>query len=429
MILNRRNLLIHGGIATAAPLLSSFPGFATAMTSTTTFQWTVPPGLPAAGTVRNCFIMIPANPKPSKRAVFYQWASYAGGGAWSIPEANNTTTQMFCQLGLYVVGIDQTVPGGPIGGSYGAYRTEAPAFMQYVHATYGVALQPSAFLRSRGGFWGNLAYDIPNFFDRIVGAGNITDGVSYDPVGIAESYTGDTSDPPAVTDFNAVPSVACPTLPSAAGNAQSLRQQNTMNDQAAALAASGVPILFGYGTADTVVLPSTNALTFAVNYAAAGGTHLRLFPVPGGSHGDITTNLYQPLIDFMVADDPEQSFMTQPILFSALASAQNIPGQVQTVVNQQVTVASAGTYLAIARAQLQSLSGAPYWIALTRNGAFLDEQQTGPGTGTQDCIPDIKCVDCASGDVLSCVIYVFGAGTFPLTVNGNVTFLQATKLG
>jgi hypothetical protein len=395
-----------------------------------TFEWTVPAGLPAAGTVRQCFILIPIIPGPTKRAVFFQWSSYAGSGVWSIPEANDPNSQMFCQLGLYVVGIDQ---GKVLGdnGTYGAYRTEIAAWWDYVKATYGIGPTLSAWLRSRGGMWGNLAADTYNFFDRMAGLAPITDAQSYDPAGIAENYTGDTSNPPAVSDFSAVPSVACPTLPTAAGQSISLLQQNALNDRASAIFLSGIPMYFAYGTADTTVVPSSNILAFQTAYEAAGGTNLQFLEVVGADHATITKTLYQPLIDFMVADNPGATYLTQPILTSPLASAQSIPGGTITVVNQQVTVVDAGTYLVMARAQIQDLSGQAFWIGITQNGALKNEQQTANGTGTQDCVPSLQILNCAAGDVLGCSIYVFGPSTsnYPLTVNGAVTFIQAVLLG
>ena len=395
-----------------------------------TFQWTVPAGYPAAGTVRNCFILIPVLPKASKRAVFYQWSSYAGSDVWSIPEANDPNSQMFCQAGLYVVGIDQGVTIGD-NGTYGAYRTEIPAWWAYVQTTYGIGPVLSYWGRSRGGMWFNLAADIYNIFDRAAGLAIITDGKSYDPSGIAENYTGDTSDPPAQTDFAAVPSVACPTLPTAAGQPISLLAQNAINDRASAIFLSGIPMYFAYGTADTTVPPATNILAFQTAYEAAGGTNLQLLEVPGADHAVITMTLYQPLIDFMICDVPGETYVTQPILTSSLASAQSIPGGAITAVEQQISITTAGTWLVVSRAQLNDLSDNAFWIVTTKNGALLDEQQTANGSGTQDCVPHIAFVNCAAGDVIGCSIYIFGPTTssYPLTVNGNVTLIKAVLLG
>jgi hypothetical protein len=431
--LDRRKLIVGAAAIAVASIPFSEQSKGNSMTTIPiTFDWTVPAGLPAAGTVRKCFIMIPMFPHPDKRAVFYQWSAYTGSGVWLIPEPSDPTSQMLCRLGLYVIGIDQGLQiGGAYepNGTYGAYRSEIPAFWDYVKAHFGCGPKISAFLRSRGGFWGNLAADTANFFDRMVGVGNITDGVSYDPIGIAEVYTGDTTNPPAVTDFNAIPSVACPTLPTLAGNSRSLLQQNSLNNLAGPIAASGVPMFFAYGTADTTVTPSGNALAFASNYSTAGGTKLTLFPVAGASHADITTTLYQPLIDWMMQDNPGETYVTQPILFDALAATQTIPGGVWTLINQQISVAESGTYHAITSALVEGLSGTAMSIGLTLDGVLINEQQTAPSSGTQQTVPSSFVFNAAAGQVIGSSIYMFTAGSFPLAVNGNVTFVQAVKLG
>ena len=403
-----------------------------------TFQWTVPPGLPSAGTVRNAFIMAPSSPKASKRAVFYEWSEYAGAGAWTIPEINDPTSQMFVQLGLYVIGLDQ-------GNSFGAYRTEIPAFMAYMHATYGVALQPSAWLRSRGGMWGNLAADTANFFDRIGGVAPITDAQSYDPVGIAESFTGDTSDPPAQSDFAAVPSVACPTLPTASGSLLSLLQQNALNGRAAAIVSSGVPMYFGYGTADTTVAPSSNILTFATNYAAAGGTKLKTLAVAGADHAAITTTLYQRLIDFMVSDNPEQ-VMTLPLYSKGCPiSAQSVAGNGVVQINlaaqddpngmingsnqMVIPVGGGGLWDCRGKAQITLPAGTDFWLALRKNGAITMLQRTmgATNTGPVDGVPVEDAMICNDGDVIDYAVYVFATGSFAITINSTTTNLLAER--
>jgi hypothetical protein len=411
-----------------------------------TFQWTVPAGLPAAGVVRNCFIMIPSSPKASKRAVLYQWASYAGGGVWSIPELSDPNAKMLCQLGLFVIGIDQVVPGGSSNGSYGAYRTEIAAWWSYVQTTYGIGPLLSGWLRSRGGMWGNLAADTPNFFDRLVGLAHITDAQSYDSVGIAMDYTGDTANPPAVTNFDTVPSVGCPTLPTPAGNALSLLQQNALNDRVAAIAASAVPMYFAYGTADTTVAPASNVLTFASNYAAIGGSKLKILAVAGADHATITETLYQPLIDFMVCDNPEQ-VMTLPLYSKGcLTAAQSVTGGSETQIhitalddpsgmingsNQMVIpIGGGGLWDFRGRVQIGSLpASTKFWLAVRKNGGNMTLQQTTSCAVTTDtdAIPVMDSFVCADGDVIDYAIYVFDAVSHGLTVNSNTTLFTAER--
>jgi hypothetical protein len=139
----------------------------------------------------------------------------------------------------------------------------------------------------------------------------------------------------------------------------------------------------------------------------------------------------QQVIDFMVEDEPEATYMTAHVLSSYLAAAQTIPGSAITAVNMSLTIDEAGTYMCLGRLQVTYLDGVPFWIAPTKNGSLQDELQTAAGTGTVDSMPSVRTIDFAAGDVLGYSIYIAGGrvGGYPLSVNGATTFMQATKIG
>lgn len=284
-----------------------------------TFDWIVPAGLPAAGTVRKAFIVIPNRPRPRDDAatVLYSYCSLSNNpnnpGAWATPEIGrqatppdgklvsphvyeekeapiaDPNTAAFASAGLYVIGLDQ-------GNDYGAHRAELPEFVRWMSERYHTAPVVEGWVRSRGGLYLlNLLAEVPTLFDRVGGISPISDGRAYDRYGIAISYTGIQSPLDAFAAFSA-----------AENGAKSIRDLNTPNLKTASMAASHIPVMLAYGTADLVVLPDDNAKQLYSRYVENGGTRMTIIPVPGADYG-LTRRIVPALRDFMLADRGETS--------------------------------------------------------------------------------------------------------------------------